>query len=185
MRTLVVLCVAVFLAACVETPVQQDPSRQKVSVTVTGPDMPVTRSTPLSWYSDVISINDTGATPEKISGAIPDWVKGEIQAQMEAKGFQFTDQVSRYQVVGVLMVGEGEASLSTQTMFRLFPSLQGPEQEHPKGTLLLGILDSDTQRGVWRSALQTYTTPDAEEAARRERISGLIAGMLKNLKPSR
>jgi len=184
MRIMATVLVCLSLAACVSSPTQRDPLKQKVSVSVSGPNMPVTRDTPLSWYSDVISINDTGnnLTSDK---ATPSWVKGEIQQQMEARGFLFTQDATRYQVVSVLLLGEGDVSQSTQAMFRLFPSLQGTSKDYPKGTLLLGILDSDTSKGVWRSALQTFATPEASQEVRRERLAAAIADTLKGLQPGR
>lgn len=183
MRIFSVVMVVLSLAACVASPTQRDPLKQKVSVSVSGPDMPVTRETPLSWYSDVISVTDDGAKRSQPEGSIPDWVKGEIQQQMEAKGFQFTDTGTRYQMVSVMILGDGDISRNTQAMFRLFPALQGTSRDYPKGTLLLGILDSETSQGVWRSALQTFAMPDAPEEQKRERLKGLLADTLKTLQP--
>ena len=183
MRILSVVMVVFLLAACVASPTQRDPLKQKVSVSVSGPDMPVTRETPLSWYSDVISVNDDGATRDQPQGSIPDWMKGEIQQQMEAKGFQFADSHTRYQMVSVMILGDGDISRNTQAMFRLFPTLQGESRQYPKGTLLLGILDSETSQGVWRSALQTFATPDASDEQKQARLKVLVAETLKSLQP--
>jgi hypothetical protein len=184
MRIAVTILLCLSLAACVSSPAERDPLKQKVSVRVSGPNMPVTRTTPLSWYSDVISINDTG---DEIASdnRVPSWVKGEIQQQMEARGFLFSAEATRYQVISVLLLGEAEASQSTQAVFRLFPSLSGSVKDHPKGTLLLGILDSQGRKGVWRSAVQTFTSPEASEQVRRERLTAAVADSLKDLNPGR
>ncbi|MGH1372409.1 MAG: hypothetical protein ACRBBW_10260 [Cellvibrionaceae bacterium] len=184
MRIVATLLLCLSLAACVTSPTQRDPLKQKVSVSVSGPTMPVTRNTPLSWYSDVISINDTGnaVAPDK---ALASWVKGEVQQQMEARGFVFSDSATRYQVVNVLLLGEGDISQSTQQLFKLFPALQGDSRDYPKGTILLGILDTRLNKAVWRSALQTFATPDADEQQKHERLSAAVTDTLRDLKPGR
>ncbi len=184
MRIVATILLCVSLVACVTSPTQRDPLKQKVSVSVSGPTMPVTRDTPLSWYSDVISINDTGngvASDKDIST----WVKGEIQKQMESRGFVFSNDETRYQVINVLLLGEGEISQSTQQLFKLFPALQGDSKDYPKGTILLGILDTQINKAVWRSALQSFATPQATEQEKHARLSAAVTDTLRDLKPGR
>lgn len=184
MRIVATILLCLSLASCVTSPSQRDPLKQKVSVSVSGPTMPVTRETPLSWYSDVISINDTGngvASDKAISA----WMKGEVQQQMESRGFVFSNATTRYQVVGVLLLGEGEISQSTQQLFKLFPALQGNSRDYPKGTILLGILDTQVNQAVWRSALQAFATPEASEQEKHERLAAAVTDTLRDLKPGR
>lgn len=197
LRSLTIILSAILLAACSTSPdssARKDPLKQKVSVTVSGPDMPVTSTTPLSWYADVAGVlapsGDSNSDaviaslPDK--GAVPAWIQQEIQTQMEAKGFMFAQGPTRYQVVGAMVLGDGEASAKTQAVFRLFPSLEGTsDAEHPKGTLLLGIWDSETKQGVWRSALQTFAEPHAPDDAKRQRLSQLVSEVLSELQPAR
>ncbi|MBU3069000.1 hypothetical protein KOI40_04160 [Aestuariicella sp. G3-2] len=192
-----VLLPALLLAGCSNSPnssARKDPLKQKVSVTVSSPDMPVTASTPLSWHTEVAGViapSGKGANPAGISvlpdnGSVPAWIQQEIQKQLEAKGFLFTQGPTRYQLVGAMVLGEGEASARAQALFRLFPSLEGTsDAKHPKGTMLLGIWDSQERKGVWRSALQTFAEPQAPDALKRERLSGLVAEMLAKLEPAR
>lgn len=184
MRIVATVLLCLSLIACVTSPTQRDPLKQKVSVSVSGPTMPVTRDTPLSWYSDVISINDTGngVASDK---TITVWMKDEVQRQMESRGFSFSEESTRYQVVNVLLLGEGEISQSTQELFKLFPALQGDSRDYPKGTILLGILDTRVNKAVWRSALQTFATPEASEQEKHTRLSAAVADTLKGLKPGR
>lgn len=193
----VVACTTSTTSPDPDSSARKDPMAQKVSVTVSGPEMPVTTTTPLSWYADVAAVmapvGDTknaksdaviANLPDK--GEVPAWMQHEIQTQMEAKGFLFTEDSTRYQVVGAMVLGEGEASTKAQALFRLFPTLAGTaDAEHPKGTLLLGIWDSEEKKGVWRSALQTFADPHAPDAAKRQRLSGLVAEMLSKLEPAR
>ncbi len=183
MRIVAIGLLIVSLLGCTTTERVKDPLTQTVTVTVSGPNMPVTSNTPLSWYSDVISINDTKADTS-LSSSVVQWTKAEVQRQMAAKGFLFADEPSRYQVVSVLLLGDGEVSHSTQEVFRVFPSLAGKDHDHPKGTLMLGIIDMDTREGVWRSALQVFSNPEATDAERQARLQESIANMLKNLKPA-
>ncbi len=155
---------------------------QSTRVSVMGPEMPVNRHTPLSWYGDPVEIVELEAQP--LEGALPVWVKQEIQSQMQAKGFTFTDTQSRYQVVSAIVLGEGDAGVQAKEMFRLFPTLAGSSSSrHPKGTLLLGIWDSEQRKGVWRSAMQAFTHPDAPLAERQQRFSALLDKMLVKLEP--
>ncbi len=183
MRIMAIGLLMVSLLGCTTTEHVKDPLKQTVTVTVSGPNMPVTRNTPLSWYSDVISINDTNADAP-LNPAVVQWTKAEVQRQMAAKGFMFADEASRYQVVSVLLLGDGDVSHSTQEVFRVFPSLAGEDSKHPKGTLMLGIIDMDTREGVWRSALQVFSNPEATDAELQARLRESVANMLKNLQPS-
>ena len=194
---LVMVSLTLLLAACItsNTPARKDPLQQKVSVTVSGAALPVTRSTPLSWYTDVQEIKAPSggkysrrdAAIEKMAdnGDVPVWIQTEIQRQMEARGFLFTAAPTRYQVVGAAVLGDGEASVQVQKVFQLFPTLAGVgDAAHPKGTLLLGIWDAQLERGVWRTALQTFADINATDAAKRQRLSDLIAEMLARLEPA-
>lgn len=185
------------LGACAtsNTPARKAPLQQKVSVTVAGADMPVTRSTPLSWYAEVrevkvltgdrFSRRDAALAELPDNGVLPQWVQTEIQRQMEAKGFHFAPAPTRYQLIGAVVLGEGEASDQLQKVFQLFPALDGSgDVAHPKGTLLLGIWDARLQRGVWRTALQTFANIHAEDEAKHQRLSALIAEMLAKLEPA-
>lgn len=194
---MLVLIPALLLAGCSNSPdssARKDPLKQKVSVTVTTPNMPVTSSTPLSWHTEVAGViaptgegsNSAGISVLPDKGSVPAWIQQEIQKQMEAKGFLFAEAPTRYQLVGAMVLGEGEASARAQALFRLFPSLEGSsDAKHPKGTMLLGIWDSEERKGVWRSALQTFAEPQAPDAVKRERLSALVAEMLAKLEPAR
>lgn len=197
MRWLVILSATFLLAACAisNAPARKDPLQQKVSVTVSGASMPVTRTTPLSWYTDVQEVKaPSGAKHSKRdaaieqlpdNGEVPLWIQSEIQRQMEAKGFLFTGEPTRYQLVGAAVLGEGEASVQVQKVFQLFPALAGTgDAAHPKGTLLLGIWDAQLERGVWRTALQTFADIHAPDAIKRQRLSDLVAEMLARLEPA-
>lgn len=196
-RRLLTVSLALLLAACAtsNTPARKDPLQQKVSVTVSGPALPVTRTTPLSWYTEVQEVKaPSGARYSKRdavleqlpdNGEVPLWIQTEIQRQMEAKGFLFTAAPTRYQLVGAAVLGEGEASVQVQKVFQLFPALAGMgDAAHPKGTLLLGIWDARLERGVWRTALQTFADIHATDAVKRQRLSDLIAEMLVKLEPA-
>lgn len=198
MQKLWISVLSLCLTACVisNAPARKAPLQQKVSVTVQGAELPVTATTPLSWYADVKEVKALRGDIQSVrrdavidrlpdDGAVPMWIQTEIQRQMEAKGFLFTASPTRYQLVGAAVLGEGEASTQVQKVFHLFPALAGTgDAAHPKGTLLLGIWDSRLERGVWRTALQTFADIQAPDAVKRQRLSDLVAEMLAKLEPA-
>ncbi len=183
------LIIPFILVGCsANDPAPDKPLSQRVTVTVSsGEDMPITRSTPLSWYSDVITVADTESEGVSSSDALRRYLKQSIQENLLGKGFSFTEEgaASRYQLVVVAMLGDQEAAHNVKQLFQLYPSLSGDSDKYPKGTILVGILDQQMSRAVWRGATQAFTSSELSDAERRERLNYSIGGLLKNVKPGR
>lgn len=164
------------------------PLSQRVTVTVsTGEALPVTSATPLSWYSDVITVSDVEA-PADIKAqrnSLTTLVKETVQNNLQAKGFSFAEEgvASRYQLVVVAVLGDKTRADNVQQLFQLYPSLSGESDEYPKGTLLVGIVDQETSKAVWRGATQAFTSTALSDDERRERLHYSVGGLLKNVKP--
>jgi hypothetical protein len=164
------------------------PLSQRVTVTVsTGEALPVTSATPLSWYSDVITVSDVEA-PADIKAqrnSLTTLVKETVQNNLQAKGFSFAEEgvASRYQLVVVAVLGDKTRAENVQQLFQLYPSLSGESDEYPKGTLLVGIVDQETSKAVWRGATQAFTSTALSDDERRERLHYSVGGLLKNVKP--
>lgn len=176
----------ILLGCSANDPMPDKPLSQRVTVTVSsGEDMPVTRATPLSWYSDVITVVDETAADQSTSNKLKGYLKQSIQENLQGKGFAFTEEgaASRYQLVVVAMLGDQEAASNVKQLFQLYPSLSGESDKYPKGTILVGILDQEINRAVWRGATQTFTDNNLSDEERRQRINHSIGGLLKNIKP--
>ncbi len=186
---LAVIAIPLALLGCsANEAMPKNPLSQRVTVTVSsGEVMPVTRSTPLSWYSDVITVSDveTAEDAKAQRDTLKALVKDSIQENLQAKGFSFAEEgnASRYQLVVVAMLGDKANAENVQQLFQLYPSLSGDSSKYPKGTILVGILDQQINRAVWRGATQAFTTATLSDAERRERINHSIGGLLKDVKP--
>jgi hypothetical protein len=182
-----ILTIPLILVGCsANDSIPDKPLSQRVTVTVSsGEDMPITRTTPLSWYSDVITVVDAEANGQAASNDFKDFLKQSIQDNLKSKGFSFTEEgdTSRYQLVVVAMLGDQQAASNVKQLFQLYPSLSGESPKYPKGTILVGILDQQISRAVWRGATQAFTSTTLTEDERRQRISHTIGGLLKNVKP--
>jgi Domain of unknown function (DUF4136) len=178
----------VLLGCSANDSIPDKPLSQRVTVTVSsGEDMPITRTTPLSWYSDVITVMDTEITEQSTSSSLKTYLKQSVQDNLQGKGFAFVEEgaSSRYQLVVVAMLGDQEAASNVKQLFQLYPSLSGDSAKYPKGTILVGILDQQINRAVWRGATQAFTSSDLSEEERLERINHSVGGLLKNVKPGR
>lgn len=188
-RILIWIATVVLLAGCSASSTMPDnPLSQRVTVTVSpGEALPISSATPLSWYSDVITVSDVKASDngEAQRESLKALLKSSIQENLQAKGFSFAEEgsVSRYQLVAVAMLGDRDNAEHVQQLFRLFPSLSGSSDKYPKGTLLVGILDQQTNRAVWRGATQAFTSSTLTDEERRERLSHSVGGLLKDVKP--
>ncbi len=186
---LAVIAIPLALLGCsANETMPKNPLSQRVTVTVSsGEDMPVTRSTPLSWYSDVITVSDVKTSEEANNqrDTLKIAVKDSVQENLQAKGFSFVEEgtSSRYQLVVVAMLGDKTNAEHVQQLFQLYPSLSGDSAKYPKGTILVGILDQKINRAVWRGATQAFTTAGLSDTERRERINHSIGGLLKDVKP--
>ncbi len=174
------------VTACVSTSTSapHEPLKQKVTVTVSSPDMPVKSNTPMSWARDLKKFSDDELVDK--NREFYNWIGSEVQAQVVSKGFTVVDELAstRYQLVGVVVLSDTDKGQHAEELFKLFPSLTGESSDNPKGTLLLGILDTQTGQGVWRGAIQVFTNPEATVAESQVRVRELLQGLLKKLKPA-
>ncbi|BFM14011.1 hypothetical protein R50073_01940 [Maricurvus nonylphenolicus] len=189
MRILAWISVVLFVAGCSTSGSMPDnPLSQRVTVTVSsGDELPVTSTTPLSWYSDVITVSDVEA-PEGAKAqrdSLKELLKESVQENLQTKGFSFAEEGSdsRYQLVVVALLGDKANAENVQQLFQLYPSLSGESDKYPKGTLLVGILDQETNRAVWRGATQAFTSAELTHEERRQRLNYSVGGLLKDVKP--
>jgi len=169
------------LLGCITEPAQRDPLKQSVAVTLTQPNMPVTAHTPLSWYSDVISVLDTTAPRQPTDDRGSEFAKNEIADQLQAKGYLLTPEVTRYQLISLMTLGDDQATATANNIFRVYPALVGVSKEYPKGTMALAIVDSKLGRAVWRSSVEAFVDPKAAASEKQARIRRYVKDLLKHL----
>ncbi len=169
------------LTGCITETAPRDPLKQSVVVTLTQPNMPLNAGTPLSWYSDVIRVVDSSAPRQPSDGHGSDFAKSAITEQLQAKGYQVTQQATRYQLISLMTLGDDQATASAKHVFRIYPALVGVSEEYPKGTMALAIVDSKLEQTVWRSAVEAFVDPKAGTSEKQARIRGYVTNLLKNL----
>lgn len=169
------------LLGCIAEPAKRDPLKQKVTVTLTQPNMPVTGETPLSWYSDVIGVRDSEAPRQPTNGLGREFAKMAIADQLQAKGYQLTQESTRYQLISLMVLGDGEVTTYAKSIFKVYPTLVGASKEYPKGTIALAIVDTKLERAVWRSAVEAFVDPRADAPEKQARIERYVSDLLKHL----
>jgi hypothetical protein len=60
---------------------------------------------------------------------------------------------------------------------------RGENLNHPRGALVVDLLDRATKRPLWRGSVSILTQPDLPVELRRQRIEQGIEGLLDRLKP--
>lgn len=180
-RALLLCGCAMGLTGCITETAQRNPLKQSVVVTLTQPNMPLTAQTPLSWYSDVIRVLDNSAPRQPSDGRGSDFAKSAITEQLQDKGYQVTQQATRYQLISLMTLGDDQATANAKHVFRIYPALVGVSKEYPKGTMALAIVDSKLEQTVWRSAVEAFVDPKAEAPEKQARIRRYVTDLLKNL----
>jgi len=172
---------ALILTACSSRYGDTDLSKRQV-LTMTNPQLKISRSTPLTWYSDLTL--HTAATPGDEAGEIIAYIQDLISNSLRNKGFNLTETPSdsQYQLVAVAMVGNNAANEKILELFQLFPGL-AEKQQFQQGTLLVAIVDVNRKKAAWRGSVQMFVDPSLPKALRLERINGAVARLLENLKP--
>jgi len=169
------------LLGCIAEPAKRDPLKQKVTVTLTQPNMPISANTPLSWYSDVISVRDSKAPRQPANRLGREFAKVAIADQLQAKGYRVTQKSTRYQLISLMALGDDEATTYAKSVFKVYPALVGVSKEYPKGTMALAIVDSKLERAVWRSSVEAFVDPSVEASEKQARIRHLVSDLLKHL----
>ena len=168
------------LSACSSQYGDTDLSRHAV-LTMSDPQLKITRVTPLTWYAD-LSIHNIEPSDETFE--IAGYIQNLIAHSLINKGFNIlADQkVSQYQLVAVAMVGNNEANTKILELFKLFPGL-AVKDSYQQGTLLVAIVDVKQRKAAWRGSVQMFIDPDLPKDIRLERINGSVTRLLDKLTP--
>lgn len=158
-----------------------DLSKRQV-LTMTNPQLTISRSTPLTWYSNLAL--HSAISPSDETGEIITYIQGLISNTLLNKGFNLIEQPTgtQYQLVAVALVGNNAANQQILELFKLFPGL-AEKESYQQGTLLVAIVDVNQKKAAWRGSVQMFVDPSLPKPLRLERINGAVARLLQHLKP--
>lgn len=132
--------------------------------------------TSLAWRSDVVYLfEDHSRAPEHITP----YLQQEIQAFLEARGYQFPGPApaADYGLVAVIVLGDGMTARTVLQEFRLTPSFN-PTRSYEKGTIVVAIYRRADEKVMWRGAIQANVDLDLPPEERRARVRSHVGKLL-------
>ncbi len=112
-------------------------------------------------------------------------LEDSIEQSFRARGLNFYPYVSArsdFWVVYVIVLDDSSGDDQILRTYGMMPGfVTDTTTSYEKGTLIVDLVDSASQRQVWRGSVQGLVAPDLPEEVRRLRLQSAIDQMLSNL----
>ncbi len=132
-------------------------------------------------WKDGISVHspDNITVPQELV----DDLKAKIDTQLVAKGYAFTPagQQADYLIHGLIVMGNELNEQQLRDVLGFEPGLVSHSQQYEKGSLLLMLVDPDTQLTDWRAVVQVFTSDELTNEQREQRFEYIIRSLLRPL----
>ncbi|CAA0120594.1 Uncharacterised protein [BD1-7 clade bacterium] len=179
------------LAACSSQPQQSNQTAQQLlpaaltNYTVIVMDNGVISLEPgmkFAWKDPMAVVG----VPESEEQAVSKRMQETIEKEIESHGYGFTDNLSQapYSLVSVAILDEAtsDADLDDFTLaFGLDPGLPTPTAQYGKGSLVVGVFDTQFGSLVWRGAVQVFTDHTLPADVKQQRAANAVRALLKEL----
>ena len=178
-----VLTISLLVTGCVvEQPLESvNPALRQTSVVSTSaPEFAPKPGETVAW-KDSIAVH----SPEDITvpQALVDDLKAKIDSQLVAKGYAFTPlgQQPDYLIHGLIVMGNELNEKQLRDVLGFEPGLVSQGQKYEKGSLLLMLVDPNTQYTDWRAVVQVFTSQELTGEERDQRFDYIIRSLLRPL----
>lgn len=178
-----VLIISLLSSGCVvEQPVESaNPALRQTSVVSTSaPEFAPKPGETVAW-KDSITVH----APEGLSvpQVLVDDLKAKIDSQLVAKGYAFTPigQQPDYLIHGLIVMGNELNEQQLRDVLGFEPGLVSHGQRYEKGSLLLMLVDPNTQYTDWRAVVQVFTSQELTGEERDQRFDYIIRSLLRPL----
>lgn len=175
----------VILSGCSQTDVKQDLANQvravPYSIATSGdPDVDLHRASTYTWMPGMHEIH---GTPSLRGVSVRNLLEAAINNAMTAKGYRFIpDAATNGLLVGYqVMLGDSTGDDRAEQRLGVNPGLTMTSPDatrYAQGTLVITVVDNQTGRTAWRSALQGFADLDIPANVRRQRINAIVTRML-------
>lgn len=186
MRTIcpaAVMSLSLLSGGCVTEPVEQSTNpalRQTSVVSTSAPEFAPQKGETVAW-KDAISVHapDGLTVPQKLV----DDLKAKIDTRLVAKGYAFTPmgQQPDYLIHGLIVMGNELNEHQLRDVLGFEPGLVSSGQKYEKGSLLLMLVDPNTQYTDWRAVVQVFTSQELSDEERDQRFDYIIRSLLRPL----
>lgn len=184
-----VVTITLFLSACVsveKTDTDRDTAtviRATAPLSVTSQEFKLNKSDPISWLPEAIKfysdprINKTG---------LKVMIENAITQEINNKGLTLRQVTSSVKYL-LAYTAAMESSLDDRTILLRYGLLPGDDltmpasQSYNKGTLIIYLVDAQTKRPVWKSALQAEVDFEVDNFTRSQRVQLAVKKMLSTL----
>lgn len=179
----VIATMTLLTSGCVvEQPVESiNPALRQTSVVSTSaPEFAPKPGETVAW-KDSITVH----APEGLSvpQVLVDDLKAKIDSQLVAKGYAFTPigQQPDYLIHGLIVMGNELNEQQLRDVLGFEPGLVSQGQKYEKGSLLLMLVDPNTQYTDWRAVVQVFTSQELTGEERDQRFDYIIRSLLRPL----
>lgn len=184
MKHALLLLSALIISACtVSEPVQPTLSRdlrQSAVVSTSAPNFQPQPGDTVAWR-DNIAVHAPDGAP--INSAIVDEIRANLDANLVNKGYQFAQAGAepRYWIQGVIVLGNQLNETQLRDVLGFEPGLVAHSQQYEKGSLLLLLVDPNSQMTQWRAVVQVFTDAELPKEVRSQRLEYITRSLIRPL----
>lgn len=177
------LAISLLSGGCmVEQPIEstQPALRQTSVVSTNAPEFAPRSGETVAWKDSITVHAPEGIdVPQKLV----DDLKAKIDTQLVAKGYAFTPTGQRpdYLIHGLIVMGNELNEKQLRDVLGFEPGLVSQGQNYVKGSLLLMLVDPETQYTDWRAVVQVFTSQELTDEEREQRFDYIIRSLLRPL----
>lgn len=157
-----------------------EPLSESFVLTVSQPEFVLKQGDHFYWRSDLVYLyKDARKQPPD---DIRPYLKQEIQTYLTQGGYHFTEQPeeARYGLVAVVVLGDGLTAREVLDTFGLKPAFQSSRQ-YEKGTIVVAMFDAQTEKVMWRGALQANVDLELAAEVRLSRVKEAVRRLFRRL----
>ncbi len=172
-----VLVLFLSLAGCAAN--APDPLTEYSTISFSQPDFSLRQGDTLYWRSELVYLY--GDEREAPAGVRP-FLQAAIQDHLEAGGYRFVPDgtAAEYGLVAVVVLGSGLTAEDVLSRFRLTPSFKA-SREYQEGTIVVALYDYDSERILWRGAVQGNVDLELPPEERQRRVREAVSRLLAKL----